>query len=69
MQFNCRRVVPGGAGDAMPWQPQILADQSTLFQPGGADHAHQINAGTPGFSDFPTALNHTYPICLNSTCS
>ena len=33
-----------------------LADQLTLFQPGGTDHAHLITTGTPGFSDLPTAL-------------
>ena len=28
---------PGGAGDAggVPWHPQILVDQLTLYQPGG----------------------------------
>ena len=36
--------------------PQILADQLTLSQPGGADYAHHITTGTPDFSDFPTAL-------------
>ena len=40
----------------VPWQPQILADQLTLSQPGGADYAQQITTGTPGFSDLPTAL-------------
>ena len=35
---------------------QILADQLTLFQPGGTDYAHLIITGTPGFSDLPTAL-------------
>ena len=29
--------VPG-----VPWHTQILADQLTLFQPGGTDYAHQI---------------------------
>ena len=43
--------VPG-----LPWHPQILADQLTLSQPGGADYVHYINTGTPRFSDFPTAL-------------
>ena len=43
--------VPG-----LPWHTQILADQLTLFQPGGTDYAHLITAGTPGFSDLPTAL-------------
>ena len=44
--------VPG-----VPWHTQILADQLTLFQPGGTDYAHLITTGTPGFSDFPTALH------------
>ena len=43
--------VPG-----VPWHPQILAAQSTLSQPGGADYAHLITTGTPGFSDLRTAL-------------
>ena len=51
-----RGVVPGGAGGAMPWHPQILADQLTLSQPGGTKYAHLITTGTPGFSDLPTAL-------------
>ena len=36
---------------------QILADQLTLFQPGGTDYAHLITTGKTGFSDLPTALN------------
>ena len=36
--------------------PQILAGQLTLSQPGGADYAHYITTGTPGFSDLSTAL-------------
>ena len=51
-----RPVVPEGAGGAI--DPQILADQLTLSQPGGADYAHHITTGTPGFSDLPTALAH-----------
>ena len=43
--------VPG-----VPWHTQILADQLTLFQPGGTDYAHLIITGTPWFSDLPTAL-------------
>ena len=43
--------VPG-----VPWHTQILADQLTLFQPGGTDYAHLITTGTPVFSDLPTAL-------------
>ena len=34
----------------------ILADQLTLFQPGGTNYAHLITTGTPGCSDPPTAL-------------
>ena len=41
----------------VPWHTQILADQLTLFQPGGTDYAHLITTGTPGFSDLPTALD------------
>ena len=37
-----------------PWG--ILADQLTLSQPGGANYAHLITTGTPGFSDLPMAL-------------
>ena len=43
--------VPG-----VPWHTQFMADQLTLFQPGGTDYAHLITTGTPGFSDLPTAL-------------
>ena len=43
--------VPG-----VPWHTQILANQLTLFQPGGTDYAHLITTGTPGFSGLPTAL-------------
>ena len=45
--------VPG-----VPWYTQILADQLTLFQPGGTDYAQLITTGTPGFSDLPTALHY-----------
>ena len=43
--------------------PQILVDQLTLSQPGGADYAHHITTGTPGFSDLPTALS----VCTSLT--
>ena len=46
--------VPG-----VPWHTQILADQLTLFQPGGTDYTRLITTGTPGFSDLPTALQNT----------
>ena len=44
-----RGVVPGGAGVGMP--PQILADQLTLYKPGGrgADYAHQIIMASTDF--------------------
>jgi hypothetical protein len=35
-----------------PWHP----DQLNLSQLGGANYAHHITTGTPGFSDLPTAL-------------
>ena len=41
----------------MPGVP--LAYQLTLSQLGGADYAHLITTGTPGFSDLPTALRGT----------
>ena len=40
--------VPG-----VPWHTQYLADQLTLFQPGGTDYAHLITTGTP-HPDFQT---------------
>ena len=43
--------VPG-----VPWHTQILADQLTLFQTGGADYALLITTRTPGFSVLTTAL-------------
>ena len=49
-----RGVGPGGPG--VLWHTQILADQLTLFQPGGTDYAHLITIGTLGFSDLLTAL-------------
>ena len=51
------RFIPGLSSlsvPGVPWHTQILADQSTLFQPGGTDYAHLITTGTPGFSDLPT---------------
>ena len=40
---GCRGVM------APPEHPQILADQLTLSQPGGADYAHQIMLAPPEF--------------------
>ena len=55
--------VPG-----VPLHTQILAEQLTLFQPGGTDYAHLITTGTPGFSDLPTALYYIIPIvyCIST---
>ena len=47
---------------SVPWHTQILADQLTLFQPGGTDYAHLITTGTPGFSELPTALSNRVSI-------
>ena len=38
----------------VPWHPQILVDRLTLYQPEGADYAHQIILAPP---DFPTVLH------------
>ena len=45
--------VPG-----VPWNPQNLADQLTLSQPGGGggDYTHHITTGPPGFSALPTTV-------------
>ena len=56
---------PGLSSLGVPWHTQILADQLTLFQPGGTDYAHLITTGTPGFSDIPTALNCSQMKLLN----
>ena len=56
--------VPG-----VPWHTQILADQLTLFQPGGTDYAHLITTGTPGFSDLPTALKGYTSLERIAACS
>ena len=52
--------VPG-----VPWHTQILADQLTLFQPGGTDYVHLITTGTPGFSDLPTAMMMQFAAHIN----
>ena len=36
----------------VPWHTQILADQLTLFQPGGTDYAHLITTAHPDFQTF-----------------
>ena len=55
---------PGLSSLGVPWHTQILADQLTLFQPGGINYAHLITTGTPGFSDLPTALRTPVPKSL-----
>ena len=44
----------------LPWHPQILTDHLILFQQVGADYAHHITTGTPGFLNLHTALDTTY---------
>ena len=33
---------PGGGGQGGHWPPQYLADQLTLFEPGGADYPYLL---------------------------
>ena len=59
MEFliNASMTGPSSLGvPGVPGHTQILADQLTLFQPGGTDYANLITTGTPGFSDLTTAL-------------
>ena len=56
--FSWTKKVKSIVVSGMPWHPQILVDQLTLSQPGGAGYAHHITTGTPGFSDLPMALVH-----------
>ena len=39
------------------WQPQFLADQLTLFQPGRADYSHQLLMVLPNFVTFKASLD------------
>ena len=57
-QPRFRAVASWGLGGSTPLP--FLSEQLTLSQPGGADYAHHINTGTPGFSDLPTALTFIY---------
>ena len=45
-----------GQGGQLP--PQILADQLTLSQPGGADYAHHSTTCPPGFLTLGASLKH-----------
>ena len=69
------QIHPGLQEPGVPQHPQILADQLTLSQPEGADYAHQITTGTPGFSDLPTTQRRvgkmmpTYHMYPHSTAS
>ena len=48
---------PSPAGGLWGLQPpQFLANQLTLSQPGGANHAHHSTTSPPGFSDLTTGL-------------
>ena len=49
--LKCHRHV-GRFSLGVPGVPQILADQLTLFQPRGADYAHQIVLAPPDFQTF-----------------
>ena len=51
----CRGVASGGAGGATA-PPRNLADQLTLFEPGGADFATHTTASPPGFKKLSTPL-------------
>ena len=53
---NVRPVVPGGARFAMA-PPEVGRSVNPVSTMGGADYAHHITNGTPGFSDLPTDLN------------
>ena len=50
-----RAVGTGGSN-----RPQIVADQFTLFQPGGQIMHTTLLLALPEFSDLPTALNYMY---------
>ena len=52
--FIARMAEPEVLGVSLP---QFLADQLTLFQPGGSDYAHPITAGTPKFFNPPPSLS------------
>ena len=47
-----------GQGGQLP--PQILADQLTLSQPGGADYAHHSTTCPPGFLTLAASLHFIY---------
>jgi hypothetical protein len=66
--YKYRPDVTGWGVPGVPWHPQILADQLTLFQPGGSDYARRINTGTPGFSDFSTALKYSNIVLIQGKC-
>ena len=53
-----RDVVPGGAGGAMT--PPDFGRSVNPISTRGTDYAHLTTAGTPGFSDLPTALDHNW---------
>ena len=56
-------IQSGVSSLGVPWvprHPQILEDQLTLSEPGGAYYVHHIN-GTPRFLDLPRDLTQTNP--------
>ena len=50
----CKAV--GSVWDEGGFVLHILTGQWTLYQPCGADYAHQITTRPPGFSELPSAL-------------
>ena len=52
MKMQVRKNIAGVSSLGVPWHPQILADQLTLSQPGGADYARQIILAPPDFQTF-----------------
>ena len=49
--YTTTRTDPSSLGvPGVPWHTQYLADQLTLFQPGGTNNDHHIANDTPKFS-------------------
>ena len=46
----------GGQEGGGEIEPQFLADQLTLFRPGGSDYARHISTGPPRFLDDTASL-------------
>ena len=56
----------GAGGDARPSPPHILADQLTLSQTRGADHAHHISTCPPPPPPAPRIFRPSYGPDLDS---